>query len=134
MASLLVVEDDDATLRMLLLALRVDGHDVEGLTDGSTALARLSSAAVDLVLLDVMLPDVDGIEVLTRLRRSPGWERAKVVILTALGGDRDIWRGWSAGADYYLTKPFDLEQLRQVTGRLLDGEVPAGPEVAADVR
>jgi DNA-binding response OmpR family regulator len=121
-ASILIVEDDPSVARLVELTLAVEGHETEVLGDGRLATARLDGRAVDLVVLDIMLPYVDGLELLRTLRRRPAWSATKVILLTALDEDEDVWRGWSSGADYYLTKPFDIAQLRTVTERLLAGE------------
>ena len=126
MASILIVEDDASVARLLELTLRIEGHEPSVLLDGASACDRLAGAPVDLVVLDLMLPEIDGFQVLEALRTRPGWGRTKVLLLTALSGDDDVWRGWSGGADYYLTKPFDLQQLRQVVERLLAGEDLSG--------
>lgn len=122
MASILIVEDDPAVARLLELAFGVEGHQTEVATGGGDARSRLDGPATDLVVLDVMLPDIDGLSVLRALRCHTGWEDTKVVLLTALGGDDDVWRGWASGTDYYLTKPFELAQLRAIADRLLAGE------------
>lgn len=120
MGRILVVEDDPSVGRLLELTLAVEGHDVEVVDDGASALARLTDAdPPDLVVLDIMLPSVDGIAVLQQLRVTPGWEQVRVVVVSALDGDEDVWRAWTAGTDYHLTKPFELEELRSVTERLL---------------
>lgn len=122
MASILIVEDDPAVGRMLDLALGVDGHTTELVTTGGAARERLAGQHVDLVLLDVMLPDVDGLTLLEELRSRPEWAGTRVVVVSALDSDEDVWRGWANGTDYYLTKPFDLAQLRSVIERLLADE------------
>lgn len=122
MASVLIVEDDPSVARLLELAFSVEGYTTEVVMRGPDARDRLAGTAADIVVLDVMLPGVDGLTVLRELRTSPGWEDTKVVILTARDGDDDVWQGWAAGTDYYLTKPFELPQLRAIAERLLDGE------------
>lgn len=121
MAQILVVEDDAAVRAMLELTLAVEGYSTELVDSGSAALARLDSDPPELVILDVMMPGTDGLEVLRELRTREGWSEVPVVVCTALGADEDIWRGWSSGADYYLVKPFDLDELRGVVLRLLAG-------------
>ena len=122
MASILIVEDDPAVARLLELTFAVDGLQTVAVATGGEARSRLDGPATDLVVLDVMLPDIDGLSVLRALRSHTGWEDTKVVLLTALGGDDDVWRGWASGTDYYLTKPFELAPLRAIADRLLAGE------------
>jgi DNA-binding response OmpR family regulator len=124
-ASILIVEDEASVARLLEVTLADadhGDHDIEIFDRGETAVARLDGPPADLVVLDVMLPGIDGLAVLKELRANPAWSSTKVVMLTALGRDEDVWRGWVGGADYYLTKPFDVGQLRSVATRLLLGE------------
>jgi DNA-binding response OmpR family regulator len=120
-ARVLICEDDPSVARLLALTFGLEGHETEVVAHGDHALARLDGAAVDLALLDVMLPGQDGLAILRDLRSRPAWEDCRAIVLTALDGDEDVWRGWSSGADYYLTKPFDLDHLREVSERLLAG-------------
>lgn len=119
MGRILVVEDDPSVGRLLDLTLSIEGHEVDVVGDGAAAMARLTGPPPHLVVLDVMLPSLDGIAVLEQLRTTVGWEDVRVLVVSALDGDRDVWRAWTAGADYHLTKPFELEELRAVTERLL---------------
>ena len=119
MARILVIEDDPAVVEMLTLMIQNEGHDVEVVVDGAHAIERLDRPPPDLVLLDLMMPSVGGFDVLSELRARQGWSTIPVVIVTARTGDEDVWRGWTSGADYYLVKPFEVEQLRSVVMRLL---------------
>lgn len=121
MIRILIAEDDAAVATMLQLTFDLEGYGTEVVTDGAAAMARLGGDAVDIVVLDVMMPEVDGLEVLRQLRTMPAWRDTKVIVSTALASDADLWAGWSAGADYYLTKPFDLDHLRDVVGRMAVG-------------
>lgn len=121
MARILLVDDDPAIVHMLELTLAIEGYETESVRDGTAAMARLAGPPADLVILDVMMAEVDGYRVLEALRADDAWRDVKVVVCSALGGDDDVWRGWSAGADYYLVKPFDLDHLRDVVVRLLSG-------------
>ena len=121
MARVLVVEDDPGVRRMLELMLAAEGYEAESASDGREALARLDQVPPDLVILDVMMPGVDGFTVLRELRTRDGWETVPVVVPTALGTDQDMWQGWQSGADYYLVKPFSIEELRAIVVRLLTG-------------
>jgi two-component system response regulator MprA len=122
---ILIAEDDPAVASMLETTLVLEGYDTEVVTDGAAAVERLAGAPVDLILLDVMMPGVDGLSVLKRLREEPSWDGTRVIVSTALASDQDRWAGWSAGADYYLVKPFDLDHLRAVVQRLVPGVPPA---------
>ncbi len=108
-ARLLVVEDDPNIVELLSASLRYAGFDVATATSGSEAVAAAADHRPDLVVLDVMLPDLDGFEVIRRLR-SAG-ERMPVVFLTARDATDDKIRGLTLGGDDYVTKPFSLEEL-----------------------
>jgi two-component system OmpR family response regulator len=108
-ASLLVVEDDPNILELLSASLRFAGFEVRAATNGSDALAAATERRPDLVVLDVMLPDVDGFDVIKRLRAEG--DRVPVVFLTARDGTDDKIRGLTLGGDDYVTKPFSLEEL-----------------------
>ncbi|MDG4767605.1 response regulator transcription factor [Solwaraspora sp. WMMD406] len=108
-AKLLVVEDDPNILELLSASLRFAGFDVTTATSGSAALSAARDRRPDLVVLDVMLPDLDGFEVI-RLMREAG-TRTPVVFLTARDATDDKIRGLTLGGDDYVTKPFSLEEL-----------------------
>ncbi len=124
MAQLLIVEDDPGAARLADLALSLEGHATEVVRSGADLRARLSGEPVDLVLLDVMLPDANGLELVGEVRGTDGWDGTQVVLLTALDSQEDAWRCWASGADYYLTKPVDLPLMRSVVDRLIAGEQP----------
>jgi two-component system, OmpR family, response regulator MtrA len=114
MATVLLVEDDPAARQGLELALRRLGYEVRLGETGEAALGSISGAAIDVVVLDVMLPGVDGFEVCRRLRRDSD---VPVIMLTARGDDFDIVAGLEAGADDYVVKP--------VQPRVLDARIRA---------
>jgi two-component system OmpR family response regulator len=127
-AKLLVVEDDANILELLSASLRFAGFDVSTATSGSAAVSAAKNANPDLVVLDVMLPDLDGFEVIRLMRE--GGARTPVVFLTARDGTDDKIRGLTLGGDDYVTKPFSLEELtariRAVLRRTTAGdEAPA---------
>ena len=106
---LLLVDDEDNLRVMLQAALRHSGYDVESAATGRDALEAVAAVQPDLIVLDVMLPDLDGFEVCRRLR-SEG-RRTPVVFLTARDATEDKVRGLTLGGDDYLVKPFSLEEL-----------------------
>jgi DNA-binding response OmpR family regulator len=106
---LLLVEDDARIARVVERALAEAGHRVDVVHDGHEGLARAESGAYDLILLDVMLPGMDGVAVAQELRRVK--VRTPILMLTARDAVADRVRGLDAGADDYLTKPFALEEL-----------------------
>ncbi|GAB3995856.1 hypothetical protein GCM10029992_14220 [Glycomyces albus] len=102
MAAILLIEDDPMVRRGLQLALGRHGHEVEAAETGEEGLRRFRSTAPDLVVLDLMLPGVGGLEVCRRIR---GAGEVPVIILTARGDDFDVVAGLEAGADDYVVKP-----------------------------
>lgn len=104
----LVVEDEPDLLASLLKALREDGYAADGASDGEDGLYKAESYDYDAVVLDIMLPGIDGWELLRRLRKQ---KKTPVLMLTARDAVRDRVRGLDTGADDYLVKPFDLDEL-----------------------
>jgi two-component system OmpR family response regulator len=107
--TLLLVDDEDHLRSMLDAALRHHGFDVHPVADGRTALAEVGRLSPDMIVLDVMMPDLDGFEVCRRLRNDG--VRAPVLFLTARDETEDKVRGLTLGGDDYLVKPFSLEEL-----------------------
>lgn len=109
LARVVVVDDDEALRNAVRRALRLEGYAVELAADGEEALTRLGAVTADLVVLDVLMPGLDGITVCRRLRESG--DRTPILMLTARDAVSDRVAGLDAGADDYLTKPFALEEL-----------------------
>ena len=105
---ILLVEDEEKLARMVELELRYEGYEVEKAFDGRTGLERALSGSFDLVLLDIMLPQLSGMEVLRRLRRE---RSTPVIMLTAREEETDKVLGLELGADDYITKPFAMREL-----------------------
>ncbi len=105
---ILLIEDEPALLAVLAKALREEGYAVDAAADGEEGLYKAREVAYDAIVLDVMLPRLDGWEVLRHLRES---KKTPVLMLTARDAARDRVRGLDAGADDYLVKPFDLKEL-----------------------
>ena len=126
MATVLLVEDDPAARQGLELALRRLGYEVRAAETGEAALDGIGGATVDVVVLDVMLPGVDGFEVCRRLRRDSD---VPVIMLTARGDDFDIVVGLEAGADDYVVKPVEPRvldaRIRAVLRRMTRASSPA---------
>lgn len=105
----LVVDDEPSITQLLAMALRFDGWEVETADTGSDAITTASTFHPDVIVLDIMLPDFDGMQVLSRLRKSG--ELAPVLFLTALDSVEDRVKGLTAGGDDYMVKPFSIEEL-----------------------
>jgi two-component system, OmpR family, KDP operon response regulator KdpE len=120
---ILVVDDDPQILRTLRINLRARRYDVAVATDGSQALRNAADWRPDLVVLDLGLPDIDGVEVIHGLR---GWTEVPIVVLSGRAGSRDKVDALDAGADDYVTKPFGMDELlariRAVTRRVVPGD------------
>jgi two-component system alkaline phosphatase synthesis response regulator PhoP len=119
---LLVVEDDEDILQLLKYNLAKEGYQVSGVTSGEEALKLLKSEVPDLILLDLMLPGVDGLEVCRHLKRNARTGQIPIIMLTAKGEEADIVTGLELGADDYIPKPFSprvmVARVRAVLRRL----------------
>lgn len=131
MTRLLVVEDDPTLRRALGITLRARHYDVDALGDGASALRMAAATSYDLVVMDLGLPDIDGIEVLQGLR---GWSSVPVIVLSAREAQWQKVDALDAGADDYVTKPFGMEELlariRAALRRAEPAEGSAVPVVA----
>ncbi len=126
-ARIVVVEDEPAIRRGVSDALRLSGYEVTEAADGVLGLREASSAGVDLVLLDIMLPKRDGLEVLSDLRRTN--PTRPVILLTARGSEDDRVRGLKMGADDYVVKPFSAKELIARVEAILRRTMRAVPDV-----
>ncbi len=122
---ILVIEDDEAILAFLRRGLAYDGYVVDTATDGQTGLILAADNPPDLVVLDWMLPGIDGLEVCRRLRAS---NNVPILMLTARTSVNDRVQGLDAGADDYLVKPFNLDELLARIRALLRRTMPERPE------
>jgi DNA-binding response OmpR family regulator len=121
----LVVDDDEAVRVLLTRYLEMEGFTVEQVRDGDSALAIIASTQPDLVLLDLMLPSADGLDILTRLRRD---SEVPVILLTARGGEADRILGLKLGADDYVVKPFSPGELTARISSVLRRTRTAAPQ------
>ena len=108
---ILVVEDESAIVDIVCRALRRHGYETESAGDGDAALDKAATLRPDLVILDLMLPKMDGWEVCRRLRAMPETASTPVIMLTARRDERDVLEGLEIGADDYIKKPFSLAEL-----------------------
>lgn len=115
----LVVDDDAAIRRLVRMTLETEGIEVTTARDGDEALRSAIDDPPALVVLDIMMPRVDGWTVCEQLRSAPGTARTPVVLLTALARDEDLQRGRSLGAVGYVTKPFDVADLVDIVHEIL---------------
>ena len=122
--SLLVVDDDPFIARLLEIELKAAGYDVRVASDGEQALSAAQERPPQLVLADVMMPNMDGFELTRQLRQDPRTATVSVIMLTARGLSADKLEGFAIGADDYIVKPFDtpelLARIRGVLNRASD--------------
>ena len=118
---ILIAEDDASIVVSLEFLMREAGYEVCSVSDGAAALREVATFRPDLILLDVMLPLRDGFQVCRELRAAPGMAALKIVMLTAKGGQAEVEKGISMGADLYVTKPFATRDLLASVKTLLDG-------------
>jgi DNA-binding response OmpR family regulator len=111
MARILLAEDEQQIGDMVAFKLTNSGHQVVRVVDGEAALAAAGRDRPDVIILDVMMPLVDGFAVLGRLRANPDLRTIPVIMLTARGEERDVMSGLQAGAADYIVKPFSLKEL-----------------------
>lgn len=117
----LIVEDEESLLKLETILLTVKGYEVSGASTGKEALEKLSGDTYDLILLDIMLPDIDGYEICRRIKEHPRHADTPVVMLTARKSAVDQELGTTSGADAYLTKPFKSAMIIEVIEQLLSG-------------
>jgi pilus assembly protein CpaE len=111
MPRVLVIDDDEGILKLIRMALRPRGYDVITAQDGTEGLNRIKAEQPDIVILDKMMPDLDGYEVARRLRREPRFAHIPILIITAASQLNDKLDAFNAGADDVLTKPFEVDEL-----------------------
>jgi two-component system alkaline phosphatase synthesis response regulator PhoP/two-component system response regulator VicR len=115
---ILAVDDERAIVRLVQVNLERQGYEVVTAYDGKEALEKVASERPDLIVLDVMMPYMDGFEVLQQLKKNPETREIPVIMLTAKAQDADVFRGWQSGVDCYLTKPFNPLELTAFVKRI----------------
>jgi len=117
----LVCDDERHIVRLIQVNLERQGYNVVTAFDGKEGLEKIRSERPNLVVLDVMMPYMDGFEVLKTIRREPETENLPVIMLTAKAQDKDVFEGYHYGADMYLTKPFNPMELVTFVKRIAQG-------------
>ena len=118
---ILVVDDEPSIVLSLQYLLQREGYEVDIAADGEAALEAAARRPPALIILDIMLPTMNGFEVCRRLRADPARAGVKVLMLTARGRDTEVQKGLKLGADLYVTKPFSTHELLEQVRRLLAG-------------
>ena len=124
-ALILVVDDNQDNVNIAREILLSRGFEVRVAYNGQSALASIEQQCPDLVLLDIMMPQMSGMEVLDRLRANPSTASVPVILVTAKDQDEDLLAGYKYGADYYITKPFSPKQLLYGIGLVLGADARA---------
>ncbi len=125
----LVCDDERHIVRLIQVNLERQGYNVVTAFDGKEGLEKIRTEKPNVVVLDVMMPYMDGFEVLKTIRREPETENLPVIMLTAKAQDKDVFEGYHYGADMYLTKPFNPMELVTFVKRIVQGsDEPPGPK------
>jgi len=123
-----LVVDDEAPIRLAAAeALERAGFQVRQAANGREALEQVEAGGCDLVVLDVIMPERNGWDVLRAIRKDEATQNLPVIMMTILDSDDSVTTGWRMGADYYLTKPFSAHDLVDIVKRLLAGTSPEEP-------
>jgi CheY-like chemotaxis protein len=123
----LVVDDDRVIQQLLVVNLELEGYEVETAADGEEAFDRVMQNGYDVVLLDVMMPKMDGREVCRRIKAEPTRKGTPIIFLSARAQDLDVRQGYELGVSAYVTKPFDPLDLLDVVERVIKGETVLPP-------
>jgi DNA-binding response OmpR family regulator len=116
---IMVVEDEQSLLTLQSMLLSVEGYTVEGVMDGQTALDVVETMMPDLILLDIMLPEIDGLEVCRQIKANEATRHIPIIMLTAKKSKEDLVMGEQAGADMYITKPYKTSMVIETIQRFL---------------
>lgn len=125
---ILVVDDERHIVRLVQVNLERAGYEILTAYDGVEALEKVKTENPDMVVLDVMMPRMDGFEVLKNLQADPRYQNIPVIMLTAKAQDADIFKGWSSGVSSYLTKPFNPRELLVFVERIFQSMDELPPE------
>jgi DNA-binding response OmpR family regulator len=120
---ILIVDDDPRLLHIVAMYLNIEGYDVVTAENGEAGLKEIEAARPDLVILDIMMPGMDGIEACRRIRSNAETQNLPVVMFSALSSDDDIERARLAGANHLITKPFNLVGLGAVVKTFFPADV-----------
>ncbi len=118
-AKVLVVDDEPNVLRSLAQYLTIEDFTVETASNGMEALEKVESFVPELILLDVMMPGMDGFEVLDKVKANPDHAHTPIIMLTAKDQSADVLKGYQSGATSYLVKPFNLDELVETINQVL---------------
>jgi two-component system alkaline phosphatase synthesis response regulator PhoP len=117
---ILVVDDEPNIVIPIQFLMQQNGYEVAVVSNGKEALAAMNRECPDLVLLDIMMPILDGFEVCQKIREKPEWQAVKIILVTAMGREANIEKGLSLGADAYVLKPFSNAEIVDKVRKLLE--------------
>jgi two-component system alkaline phosphatase synthesis response regulator PhoP len=124
---ILLVDDDPDTLDVLDIALELQGHEIFRAVNGREGVDQAAALRPDLIVLDSMMPVMDGLAAAREIRETPGISETPIIMLTAKAMNTDVWSGWQSGVDSYITKPLDLQVLSEEMARI---SAELGPKLA----
>lgn len=116
---ILLVDDEPNIIIPIEFLMKQQGFQVEKAYSGAEALTRMQQYLPNIVILDVMMPGMNGFEVAQQIRNNPRFENTRIIFLTARGTTEDKWKGYAKGGEAYLTKPFDNDELVQLVNELV---------------
>lgn len=116
---ILVIEDENLMNRTIEFQLKKDGHEVDTAMDGKTGLTKLEANDYDLIILDIMLPYLNGLEILAKMKQNEAKKNIPVIIISATGLEDTVLEGFKLGANDFITKPFILPEFAIRVRRLL---------------
>ncbi len=119
---ILAVDDEKHIVRLVEINLKKAGYEVTTANNGREALEAVALSTPDLIVMDVMMPEMDGFAALKKLKDDPATSNIPVIMLTAKAQDADVFKGWQSGADLYLTKPFNPAELLTFVERILSSK------------
>ncbi|RLB70304.1 MAG: two-component system response regulator [Deltaproteobacteria bacterium] len=117
---ILIVEDEESLLKLESILLTTKGYLVQGATTGLAALEAIASETPDLILLDIMLPELDGFEVCKQIKKNPQTRHIPIIFLSAKKTPEDLARSKEVGGDQYITKPFKSARVMEAIEKLLE--------------
>ena len=120
---ILAVDDEKHIVRLVQINLQKEGYEVITASNGREALEQVEREKPDLVIMDVMMPEMGGFEALQEMKANEATSTVPVIMLTAKAQDADVFEGWKSGADLYLTKPFNPQELLTFVKRILQDKI-----------
>jgi two-component system alkaline phosphatase synthesis response regulator PhoP/two-component system response regulator VicR len=129
---ILAVDDERHIVRLVQINLQKEGYEVVTAGNGREALEKVESEKPDLIVMDVMMPEMDGFEALEKLKANPETAQIPIIMLTAKAQDADVFSGWQKGADLYLTKPFNPSELLTFVKRIFANQTSTESSYVVD--